>query len=367
MTRLIPLLALFVSCLAACGPETEPQQESEDADLAQGREVYELPFADGNVFSCATCHALHEPADDGLRRAGHPIGNATRRSTYKNGAFEELRDAVNVCVTEWMRAEGLEEDDARWTALEAFLDAQAEVDEEDPLDFAIVAPPSVLIGGDAVAGMLAFNASCASCHGAGAAGAAEGPSLIGGGLDNETIARRVRTSGSTTSRAYGGLTGGQMPFWSEGRLSDSELLDVVAFVAQVSAEDVTPVTPPDPEDPPVDTGCVPDASHPMVGQTAVLQRFSHDVGGTARVVDSCTIEIENFSFDGGGINIQIYGGEGGDYDPPVGFSLSDNLLGQRFEGETFTINLGDGDIDQLDGISVWCVPVGISFGDGLFE
>src|ERR1041384_6211788 len=50
-----------------------------------GRDVYEEPLSDGNTFSCKTCHALSEPSDDGLRRPGHPIGNATRRSRWKQG------------------------------------------------------------------------------------------------------------------------------------------------------------------------------------------------------------------------------------------------------------------------------------------
>ena len=93
----------------------------------------------------------------------------------------------------------------------------------------------------------------------------------------------------------------------------------------------------------------------------------HDVGGTAVIVDNCTIRIDNFTFDDGGINVQIYGGQNGDYDR--GPSLSGNLLrGQPYLGEELIVKLPDGvTLDDFDGISVWCVPIGLSFGDGIFE
>ena len=75
------------------------------ADTTAGQALYEQPQEDGNSFACATCHALEEPASDGLRRPGHPIGNATRRPSYKNGQVDEMRLAVNSCLEEWMGAE----------------------------------------------------------------------------------------------------------------------------------------------------------------------------------------------------------------------------------------------------------------------
>ncbi|MEM9196028.1 MAG: hypothetical protein AAGF12_43080 [Myxococcota bacterium] len=112
-----------------------------------GALVYEAPFEGGNTFARATCHALSEPAADGFRRPGHAIGNATRRASYKGGAITDLRTAVNTCVTEWMNAGALEADDPRWVALEGFLESQATVSEDPPVDLQIVQPPAVLTGG----------------------------------------------------------------------------------------------------------------------------------------------------------------------------------------------------------------------------
>ena len=333
-------------------------------DASRGERLYLAPFDDGNSFACATCHALQEPAADGLHRPGHPIGDAAARASFKNGQLTELRDAVNSCLSEWMNAAPLSAEDADWLALEEFLQGEATGGEGEAVVFDVAAPPADLDGGDAIVGMQRFNETCAVCHGIDAVGSIQAPSLIGAQLSAERIAERVRLSGRPSSEVYDGLTGGIMPFWSPQRMPDAELLDVVAFVEEVAAAERNDSAGQD--GPAAPSGC--SADHPSVGQVASLSTFSHQVAGTARIVDDCTIVIEDFHFDGGGINVQVYAGLGGDYEPPVGFSVSDNLLGQRFEGGTLTLTLPEGrTLDDLDGVSVWCVPVGVSFGDGLFE
>jgi mono/diheme cytochrome c family protein len=349
------------------GGSATPTDAGPDA-IERGMEIYETPFADGNTFACATCHALQEPTDDGLRRPGHPIGDATRRPTYKNGAVDDLRAAVNSCVTEWMNAEALSEVDPRWRLLRGLLEATAS-DAADPapeLTIDVVEPPSDLTGGDVAEGMTLFNRSCAVCHGPDAAGTELAPSLIGGRLVGERIARRVRLSGRADSAVYDDLTGGIMPFWASDRLSDEELLDLVAFVEEIGTVERDATQGGDDTVPePGESGCSSD--HPMVGATAELSTFAHDVAGTARVVDDCTIVLTGFTYDGGGIDVQVYGGIGGDYDPPTGFSMSDNLLGRLFDDDTLTVRLPeDRTLDDLDGVSIWCVTVGANFGDASF-
>jgi len=152
-----------------------------------------------------------------------------------------------------------------------------------------------------------------------------------------------------------------MPFWAADRVSEEELLDLVAFVLGVDGGSGGNG----------DTGdlreC--DSTHPNVGQVAELDTFAHDVSGTAVIVDDCTIRVDDFVFDGGGIDVRFYSGLGGNY--VGGFSMSENDL-RRPEGydgtETVYAQLPEGrTLDELDGISVWCVPVAQSFGDGLFQ
>lgn len=332
-----------------------------EAATVSGEALYQEPHPDGNTFACETCHALEEPALDGIRRPGHAIGDAANRPSFKNGQLTDLRDAVNSCRVEWMAATAWDDGDPSWLALLEYLSEEAGSTSADPLTYQIIEPPSELGGGDEMAGQQLFNESCAICHGQDAAGTERAPVLRGSLLDAETIARRVRTSGATDSAVYEGLTGGRMPFWSADRLSDDELLDLVAFVLANDGGG---------------GGGGPtnglrecDETHPKIGQVAMLSTFAHQVSGTAVIVDDCTIRLDDFIYDGAGIDVRFYGGLGGDYDN--GFSMSEEDL-RRPEGydgtETVYAQLPEGrTLDELDGISVWCVPVSQSFGDGLFQ
>ncbi|MEX1362228.1 MAG: DM13 domain-containing protein [Nannocystaceae bacterium] len=365
LVALLGALALGSGCDAS---ESGPSQPAADPELvAQGQQVFSQPVADGNTFACATCHAITEPADDGIRRVGHPLFDATGRPTYKNGALVQMRDAVNSCLQEWMNAEPWSEQDERWLALYEFLDAQGPAEASPPLSFEVVPPPSAeaLTGGEATSGRTLFDRSCSACHGLGGEGTQLAPPIARRGLDPEYVAQRVRTSGRTDSGVYDGLTGGVMPFWAADRLSDEELLDLVAWLA-LEAPPVDPVDPTDPTDP---TGPGSDCptTHPLVGATAVLEEAFHDVGGVAEVIDDCTIEIREFTFDGEGIDVRLYGGLAGNYDD--GFAMGDSLIrAGGWQGETVRFTLPDDQtLDDLDGVSVWCVPVGVDFGSGMFE
>lgn len=352
--------SVLALALIGCASETSGGSVS-------GELVYGEPFEDGNSFACATCHALEEPAADGMRRVGHPIGDATRRPSYKNGRYDSLRDAVNTCVSHWMNAEPLAEDDPRWQALFAFLGSHAGSGEAPEVTFDVVAPSADLGGGDASAGHELFDRTCITCHGDGAAGTTRAPPLAGGDYEPAYVAERVRMSGSADNPAYDGLTGGIMPFWSVQRLSDNELRDVIAYVTSLADAPVVPddsgtTATPDAGMPSTECG----TTHALVGRTASFTTRFHGVRGTARVVDDCTIAIEAFEYDGRGIDVRVYAGLGGDFD--AGFPISDDLVrSSAYAGETLILTLPAGrTLDDLDSLSVWCVDVGVSFGDARF-
>lgn len=352
-TSFIPycIAALFLSACNDSGGSATPSGEA----------LYMEPHQDGNEFACSTCHALEEPAPDGVRRPGHPIGDAANRPTFKNGQLVELRDAVNSCRVEWMGATAYAADDPSWLALFDYLSDEAGTDPAAPIAYEIVAPPAELDGGDPMAGRELFNRSCVVCHGEDATGTERGLPLRGSTLTAEGIATRIRTSGFQESEVYEGLTGGRMPFWAADRVSEEELLDLVAFVLGVDGGTGGGGETGDLRE------C--DATHPKIGQVAELDTFAHQVSGTAVIVDDCTIRLDDFVFDGQGIDVRFYSGLGGNY--LNGFSMSENDL-RRPEGydgsETVYAQLPEGrTLDELDGISVWCVPVAQSFGDGLFQ
>ncbi len=358
------LLSLLWVGLGACSSEVVPTLRGNP----DGQTVYLTRFDDGNTFACATCHALAEPASDGVRRVGHPIGDAAARPSFKNGQYTSLRDAVNTCVTEWMLAPALPEDDSRWLALEDFLQSQAPA-QAAAIRYQRVEPPADLSGGDAEAGMTLFNSTCSSCHGLDAKGTPQAPALYRTGLSRATIAKRVRTSGPANSNTYPGLTGGRMPFWGADRLSEAELRDVVAFVEQIGTQEGP--SPSAPIDVPAQQrSCA--KTHPRVGQSASLGLETgptlHRVSGVVQVVDDCTLRIDQFSYDGNGIEVRIYAGKRGVFAPPTGFAISEDFVDRVFTGrESFTFQLPEGiTLDDFDGVSVWCVAVGADFAHALF-
>ena len=360
------IVAVLGIAVSACSSEPEPAPNAAGSaavtPLGGGKVVFESRVKGANTFTCETCHALSEPAADGLRRPGHPIGDATRRPSYKNGKLPRMLDAVNSCLTEWMNADPWTENDARYTALHGWLDGLAGAPTSPPIAIQRVEPPASLGGGDAERGLATFNGSCAVCHGANAEGTQKAPKVRGLGLEAGYVATRVRTSGRSDSKVYPGLTGGVMPFWGADRLSDAELVDIVAFLGKKD-ESIPAPSGGGTND---DTDRVCGKTHARVGQLATLQRRFHGVEGKARIVDDCTIEITDFAFDGGGIDVRVYGGKGGDY--ARGFAMGNDLRKPGgYSGATVRVSLPVGRaLDDLDGVSIWCVPAGADFGSGTF-
>ncbi len=102
-----------------------------------------------------------------------------------------------------------------------------------------------------------------------------------------------------------------------------------------------------------------------VGQVANLSTLAHRVSGRAMVVDNCTIEITSFNYDGQGLpDVFVYGALAANY--AAGFAIGSNLFGTPRANTTVRVTLKAGELNQLDGISIWCVRAGVSFGDGRF-
>jgi mono/diheme cytochrome c family protein len=323
-----------------------------------GAQVFEQPLEGGNTFACATCHALSEP--DPVRRAAHPLAGAAKRPSWKNGRVTRFIDAVNSCVTEWQGASPFTADDPRYVALLAHLEGER----SEALTFEIVAPPAQLGGGDARRGEALFETSCALCHGAGGRGSERGPNLAGTHPTAEYVARRIRTSGSASSAVYPGLTGGRMPFWAKDRLSDPELLDLVAFVVDAAVPDGGLYVP--------DAGTVGGGScaktHPKIGWYADLATYAHGVKGRATMTDDCTITLSGFFYDGNGIDVRLYGAQGFRF--ASGFQVGAPLYrpGQPYVDVTMPMALPSGKtLDDLDSVSVWCVAAHHDFGSGMFR
>jgi len=106
------------------------------------------------------------------------------------------------------------------------------------------------------------------------------------------------------------------------------------------------------------------ATHERVGWTAELTGYFHDVAGTVEAVDDCTLELRDFVFDGTGLNVRFVTSTDSSFGSYT--SLSDDLRQSGgYAGETLTLALTEGmTLDEVDFVSIWCVPADANFGDG---
>lgn len=113
------------------------------------------------------------------------------------------------------------------------------------------------------------------------------------------------------------------------------------------------------------TGCA--SSHEKVGQTGYFDSFQHGVSGLATIIDDCTIQISEFNYDGGGPLVYVYAGTDHDYNASSAFIVSELLTGSVFVDGALTLTLPiDKTLDDLTGLSVWCVDFSVDFGNLTF-
>ncbi len=116
-------------------------------------------------------------------------------------------------------------------------------------------------------------------------------------------------------------------------------------------------------DPNAQSGCGSD--DPRIGYVAELtDRFIHGVSGTARIVDNCTIVIENFYFDGLAVPPAIVGIKNEDFAHPI--ILNGNILNPAgYHNATMTVPLPAGvTLDDVPMISITCLGGVAAFGYG---
>ncbi|MBU2871697.1 DM13 domain-containing protein [Colwellia sp. E2M01] len=113
------------------------------------------------------------------------------------------------------------------------------------------------------------------------------------------------------------------------------------------------------------TSCT--TSHSKVGYSGFFNTLAHNVSGKATIIDDCTIEISQFSYDGGGPEVFFYGAIDHAYASADAFSLGEKLTGTEYNNGTITITLPQNkSLDDLTGLSVWCVDFNANFGQMTF-
>jgi len=104
-------------------------------------------------------------------------------------------------------------------------------------------------------------------------------------------------------------------------------------------------------------------THEKIGYSGNFETFAHNVSGKATIIDDCTIEISQFSYDGGGPDVYLYAAKEHNYISSEAFAIGPKLNGQIYNDAKFFIKLpNDKSLDDLTGLSVWCVDFEADFG-----
>ncbi|MFQ3312977.1 MAG: hypothetical protein ACI9VO_001681 [Colwellia sp.] len=104
-------------------------------------------------------------------------------------------------------------------------------------------------------------------------------------------------------------------------------------------------------------------THDKVGHSGFFNTFAHNVSGMATIIDDCTIEISQFGYDGGGPDVYFYGAKEHQYSSAQAFPLGQQINGQIYSNDSIIIKLPQNkSLDDLTGLSVWCVDFSANFG-----
>ncbi len=111
------------------------------------------------------------------------------------------------------------------------------------------------------------------------------------------------------------------------------------------------------------------ANYPRAGWQATLSTRAHGVRGTVTIVDADTFRVDDFFYDGGGINVHFILAAADDNNAfrTARLVTDPNLLGTAHNGDSITIDLPAGTtFDGYNAISLWCIPAQANFGSGTF-
>lgn len=110
------------------------------------------------------------------------------------------------------------------------------------------------------------------------------------------------------------------------------------------------------------------STHPRVGTSAAFVTLFHGVSGTLHVLDDCTLEINDFTYDGLGPSVFFYAGENRIYEGSEVFYFPFLLTGIQFDNDRLRLRIPEGKtLNDFDSLSVWCFDVRVNFGDAYLE
>ncbi len=228
--------ALLFGCLLLAGFGF-----AQDADIVAGKRQFRSRDGSATGLTCWHCHAdfNEKKTPDQYVRPGHPMYNVGFRAQFQawdGKPLRSLEDAVATCLERWLtdRTEdsltGVEAPVHRVRQLAAYLRSEDLSPEGkskavEPMRAETLPGDRMLTLGDSTLGTAVFRRSCEICHIHDGSGPA--PSLIKNGFSRYQIGKKIR---GIENR---GLRGLAMPPFSKDRLSDREMLNVIAYVYQL--------------------------------------------------------------------------------------------------------------------------------------
>ena len=233
-------------------PATLAQAEiSEQAQL--GRELFYDPSFGGTLnpkkisgLACADCHAdFDEDANpDGKIRAGHSIIGVPQRGAAKGGmikadTFRRAAGGGGFCYQHFLqrvpsnKVDPIAIPEEQAEALMAYFEhvsgenkgPQFEFKKLDKEAALATAEKIVAMKGDAKKGWKLYSRACNYCH----------PTARKAGVGSQLIRRKPPSNIQKQLHKYAAkIRGGGfiMPFYSEDRLSDKDVADIIAFLHQ---------------------------------------------------------------------------------------------------------------------------------------
>lgn len=220
---------LLLAVLAGCGDRPA---------LEVGRDLFSDPSASqagSNPFSCATCHEVAAQPDNLL--PGYTMHDVAGREAFWGGTVPTLLDAMNQCITQFMRGRALPPEDERGRALYVYLRSLSPSPALPTRPLTVVKDIVDVPSGDAGRGAQVWDLACATCHGEPSTGEGRLSDQVSRvpdetvamfGADPKTGARLITIEKVRHGKFYS--VGGNMPLYSLEALSDAQLGDLLAYL-----------------------------------------------------------------------------------------------------------------------------------------
>jgi thiosulfate dehydrogenase len=156
--------------------------QDDDSEVGKGARLMLDPTVSTAVYNAVSCGYCHDvrpvvasPDNPGFIFSGFSLFNAYYRTSFWGGYELNLLDAINVCVTDFMRGKALTADDPKAQQLLAYIEAISPGQDTTSDDGKMLASAqpltfvrdvnSVSMNGDKTRGKLVYKRACQPCHG----------------------------------------------------------------------------------------------------------------------------------------------------------------------------------------------------------